>query len=177
MTLANTFRPPSGAAARRGRARRRVQQARFGKNLVCRVTCDRRALAALVPPMLIQPLLENALHYGSQTSSMPLRVSVTAKVVDDWLEVVVANSGRWVEPDKTRSPSTGIRSLRKRLALLVDKAATVDTVIDPDLDGGRVRVVIRIPAILKRPSTDEPDRPPKDSPTAAIDRPAPPATA
>ena len=55
-----------------------VQQARFGKNLVCRVTCDRAALAALVPPRLIQPLLENALKYGSQTSSMPLRVSVTA---------------------------------------------------------------------------------------------------
>ena len=153
-----------------------VQQARFGKNLSCRVTCDRAALAVLVPPMLIQPLLENAFNHGSQTSSMPLRVSVTAKVVDDWLEVVVANSGRWVEPDKTRSPSTGIRSLRKRLALLVDEAATVDTVIDPDLDGGWVRVVIRMPATLK-PQADEPDLITNDSPTAALDRPAPPTTA
>ena len=154
-----------------------VQLARFGKNLSCRLTCDRAALAVLVPPMLIQPLLENAFNYGSQTSSMPLRVSVTATVVDDWLEVVVANSGRWVEPDQTRSPSTGIRSLRKRLALLGDEAATVDTVIDPDLDGGWVRVVIRMPATLKPPSTDEPDQPPNDSPTAALDRPAQPTSA
>jgi hypothetical protein len=65
---------------------------------------------------------------------------------------VVANSGRWVAPDQTRSPSTGIRSLRKRLALLVDEAATVETVIDPDLDGGWVRVVIRMPATLTQPS-------------------------
>ena len=129
-----------------------VQQARFGNNLVCRFSCDRAAHAVIVPPMLIQPILENALHYGAQTSSMPLRVSVTAKVVDGWLEVVVANTGRWVPPDKTRSPSTGIRSLRKRLALLVDEAATVDTVIDPDLDGGWVRVVIRMPATLTQPS-------------------------
>lgn len=135
-----------------------VQQARFGSNLTCSVTCDRAALAALVPPMLIQPLLENAIHYGSQTSSMPLRVSVTAKVVDDWLEVVVANSGRWVPPDNTRSPSTGIRSLRKRLDLLVDASATVDTVIDPDLDGGWVRVVIRLPATLKLHASTETDR-------------------
>jgi len=141
-----------------------VQQARFGKNLVCRVACDRSALAALVPPMLIQPLLENAFHYGGQTSSMPLRVSVTAKVVDDWLEVVVANSGRWVEPDRTRSPSTGIRSLRKRLALLVDDTATVDTVMDPDLDGGWVRVVIRMPATLKLQGADPT---PKPDPAAA----------
>ncbi|MCX7432348.1 MAG: histidine kinase [Planctomycetia bacterium] len=129
-----------------------VQQARFGDNLVCRFSCDRAAHAVIVPPMLIQPILENALHYGAQTSSMPLRVSVTAKVADGWLEVVVANTGRWVPPDKTRSPSTGIRTLRKRLALLVDEAATVDTLIDPDLDGGWVRVVIRMPATLTQPA-------------------------
>jgi sensor histidine kinase YesM len=129
-----------------------IQHARFGDNLVCRFSCDRAAHAAIVPPMLIQPILENALHYGAQTSSMPLRVSVTAKVVDGWLEVVVANTGRWVAPDTTRSPSTGIRSLRKRLALLIDEAATVDTVIDPDLDGGWVRVVIRMPARFTQPA-------------------------
>ena len=129
-----------------------VQQVRFGDNLVCRFSCDRAAHAVIVPPMLIQPILENALHYGAQTSSMPLRVSVTAKVTDGWLEVVVANTGRWVPPDKTRSPSTGIRTLRKRLSLLVDEAATVDTLIDPDLDGGWVRVVIRMPATLTQPS-------------------------
>ena len=129
-----------------------VQQVRFGDNLVCRFSCDRAAHAVIVPPMLIQPILENALHYGAQTSSMPLRVSVTAKVADGWLEVVVANTGRWVPPDKTRSPSTGIRTLRKRLALLVDEAATVDTLIDPDLDGGWVRVVIRMPATLTQPA-------------------------
>ena len=128
-----------------------VQQARFGANLEFRVACDRAAHSVIVPPMLIQPILENALHYGAQTSSMPLKVSVTAKVSDGWLEVVVANTGRWVPPDKGRSPSTGIRSLRKRLALLVDEAATVDTLVDPDLDGGWVRVVIRMPATLTLP--------------------------
>ena len=128
-----------------------VQQARFGDNLICRVSCDRAAHSMLVPPMLIQPLLENALHYGSQTSSMPLKVTVTAKVIEGWLEVVVANTGRWVTPDKTRSPSTGIRSLRKRLALLINEDATVETVVDPDLDGGWVRVVIRMPTTIVQP--------------------------
>jgi LytS/YehU family sensor histidine kinase len=129
-----------------------VQQARFGDNLVCRIACDRAAHSVLVPPMVIQPLLENALHYGAQTSRMPLKVDVTARVTDGRLEVVVANTGRWVPPDTTRSPSTGIRSLRKRLKLLIGEEATVDTVIDPDLDGGWVRVVIRMPARLVQPS-------------------------
>jgi hypothetical protein len=139
-----------------------VQQARFGENLICRVSCDRAAHSMLVPPMLIQPLLENALHYGSQTSSMPLKVNVTAKVIEGWLEVVVANTGRWVTPDNTRSPSTGIRSLRKRLALLINEDATVETVVDPDLDGGWVRVVIRIPTrIIQPPAAMKPTRAPE----------------
>ena len=139
-----------------------VQQARFGENLVCRIACDRAAHSVLVPPMLIQPLLENALHYGAQTSSMPLKVEVTAKVVEGRLEVVVANSGRWLPPDATRSPTTGIRSLRKRLELLIGDDATVDTIIDPDLDGGWVRVVIRMPVLLGQPpAANEPARAPE----------------
>ena len=125
-----------------------VQHARFGDNLVCRVGADRAAQGVLVPPMLIQPLLENALHYGSKTSSMPLRVNVRARVQNGVLEVVVANSGRWMTPDSTRSPSTGIRSLRKRLELLVGDAATVDTHLEPEHDGGWVRVVVRLPSNL-----------------------------
>ena len=128
-----------------------VQSARFGENLVCRIACDRAAHSVLVPPMLIQPLLENALHYGAQTSSMPLKVEVTAKIADGRLEVVIANSGRWVTPDTTRSPSTGIRSLRKRLALLIGDDATIDTIIDPDLDGGWVRIAIRLPTTTSQP--------------------------
>ena len=128
-----------------------VQQRRFGENLVCRITADRAAPRVLVPPMMIQPLLENALHYGAQTSSMPLRVNVRASVKDDVLEVVVANSGRWVPPDPSRSPCTGIRTLRRRLDLLVDNAATVDAMLEPDHDGGWVRVVIRMPSTMKSP--------------------------
>jgi hypothetical protein len=36
---------------------------------------------------------------------------------------------------------------------LINEDATVDTVIDPDLDGGWVRVVIRIPAAIIQPPT------------------------
>lgn len=125
-----------------------VQRARFRDNLVCRVVADRAAHAVLVPPMLIQPLLENALHYGAKTSSMPLRVNVSATVTGGWLEVIVANSGRWVPPDPKRSPGTGIRSIRKRLELVADKTATVDTHLEPDNDGGWVRVVVRLPVTL-----------------------------
>ncbi|MCY3014401.1 MAG: hypothetical protein NT171_06810 [Planctomycetota bacterium] len=92
-------------------------------------------------------------------SSMPLKVNVRASVKDDWLEVVVANSGQWVAPDTTRSPGTGIRSLRRRLELLIDASATVDVQLDPDLDDGWVRIVIRMPANVRAAAADRAGEP------------------
>ncbi|MCY3015151.1 MAG: hypothetical protein NT171_10730 [Planctomycetota bacterium] len=95
----------------------------------------------LVPPMMLQPLLENAFHYGSQSSPMPLNVSVEASVRDGRLCVIVANSGAWVPPDPARSLGSGIQTLRKRLDLLLGPAATVEVVREQ----GWVKIVIRLP--------------------------------
>ena len=135
-----------------------VQKRRFGSNLDCRITADTVAPRVLVPPMMIQPLLENALHYGSKTSDMPLRVTVRAHVHDGWLQVAVVNSGQWVPPDPARSPNTGIHSLRRRLKLLIDETATVDVEPESDNAGDWVRVVIRLPVKPKgRPAVQLPD--------------------
>jgi len=119
-----------------------IQQNRFGADLVCRISCEPEARRVRVPPMMIQPLLENAFHYGPQTSPMPLTVSVEASVRDGQLAVIVANSGSWVPPDPARSIGSGIQTLRKRLELLIGPAATVEVVHEQ----GWVKIVIRLPA-------------------------------
>jgi hypothetical protein len=118
-----------------------IQQSRFGADLVCRISCEPEARSVPVPPMMIQPLLENAFHYGPQTSPMPLDVSVEASVRDGQLAVIVANSGSWVPPDPARSIGSGIQTLRKRLGLLLGPAASVDVVHEQ----GWVKIVIRLP--------------------------------
>lgn len=126
-----------------------VQQARFGAKLDCRIICDRPARGVMVPPMMIQPLLENAITYGMQTTAGLLRVEVSARVAGGVLEVVVANSGAWVAPNSTRSPGTGLNTLRKRLALLIGPAAEVMIETPNGLsragDSSGVRIVIRMP--------------------------------
>jgi hypothetical protein len=119
-----------------------IQQSRFGADLVCRISCEPEARSVLVPPMMLQPLLENAFHYGPQTSPMPLTVSAEAGVRDGQLSVIVANSGSWVPPDPARSIGSGIQTLRKRLELLIGPAATVEVVPEQ----GWVKIVIRLPA-------------------------------
>ncbi len=93
-----------------------VHEARFAGDLSCRVTSSPAARRVPVPPLLLGPLVDNALKYGGRTATGPRSVVVEARVRDDRLVVEVTNTGRWVEPDPARS-GTGLANLRRRLEL------------------------------------------------------------
>lgn len=118
-----------------------MQGVRFGDGLVTRIECDLDVRNVAVPPVMVQPLVENAIKYGGQTADRPIRVDVTARRDEDWLAIEVANSGRWVAPGGRQSTGTGLRSLERRLRLLVGPSASVSH----RQDDGWVRVLIRVP--------------------------------
>jgi len=120
-----------------------VQGVRFGDGLVTRLECDTDARGVAVPPVMVQPLVENAIKYGGESAPRPIRVHVTARRDGDWLVVEVANTGRWVAPGGRHATGTGLHSLERRLQLLVGQAATVT---HGEADGW-VRVVLRIPIL------------------------------
>lgn len=123
-----------------------VQGVRFGDDLVCRIDCDLAARRVLVPPMMIQPLVENAFKYGAKTSPPPLRVAVTARLHDGMLVVEVVNSGAWVPPGSGDSTQVGFRSLMRRLEMLYGGAAFARVTAA----AGEVRVTLRLP-VAPRP--------------------------
>lgn len=118
-----------------------VEKIRFQENFESRIEATPEARAAGVPPALVQPLLENAIKYGQQTSPLPLRVAITAWVAEGKLHLTVENTGRWVEPGLTRSPGIGIANLRKRLYLLYGGQAQVSF----DLPGEVVKAEVFLP--------------------------------
>jgi len=104
------------------------------------------ARASLVPTALVQPLVENAIKYGSMTSPSPLRVTITARTVGDRLWLAVENSGRWVDPpswehELDATSGIGLANLRRRLDLLYGDGARLE-VLTPE---GCVRVEVRLP--------------------------------
>ena len=125
-----------------------IQGMRFGDGLETRIDCDFDAREIPVPPVLVQPLVENAIKYGGQTAPRPIRVRVAVRREGEWLTVDVANAGRWVAPGGGQSTGTGLLSLQRRLQLLVDPAATV-THREED---GWVQVVIRMPVVHAAPA-------------------------
>ena len=122
-----------------------LQRVRFQDGLHCGISCTPEAMRVPVPPMLVQPLLENAFKYGPLSSPTPLRVEVEAAVVSGWLKIRVSNSGDWVPPCAGNSSGIGLANIRRRLFLLCGESASLET----ETVAGTVRVEIRIPAKSK----------------------------
>lgn len=119
-----------------------VQGARFGDALATRIDCDTDARRILVPPVMIQPLVENAIKYGIASGAKPVQVNVSARREAEWLVIEVANTGRWAPPLQRPSTGMGLSSLARRLKLLVGPSATL-THHEAD---GWVHVRVRMPA-------------------------------
>lgn len=100
-----------------------VEKARFRESLVVETYLDPAARQLMVPGVILQPLLENALKYGHLTSPTPLRISLRVEVSSAGsLVVEVSNSGHWVEEPLLRPRhdvgGSGLENLRRRLELL-----------------------------------------------------------
>jgi hypothetical protein len=104
----------------------RLQSQRFGPDLDCLIETSPAALKTSVPPMLIQPLLENAFKFGLKTGPLPLRIEIKASTDREFLVLTVANSGRWL-PYRTDADGhgIGISNLRRRLQLLLGERASL----------------------------------------------------
>ncbi len=121
-----------------------VEKARFRDGIEIESCLDPAANHVLVPGVILQPLLENAVKHGYRTSPRPLRVSLRVECPSPkLLEVVVVNTGRWEPVPRESDPAAGVglENLRHRLGLIYPRGECITT-CERD---GRVIVSLRIP--------------------------------
>jgi len=97
----------------------KLEKIRFEDDLVVEIITSPNCGEALVPELLLQPLVENAVKYGMKTSPMPLRIAIRCTLSEKMLEVEVANTGKWLsdtEPGQDKN-GIGLQNLRQRLNL------------------------------------------------------------
>ena len=70
-----------------------VEQARFGQRLTCTIDSDHQSPAPLVPSMLLQTLLENAVKHGVSQARGPGRIDVIVRTTADQVTLEVRNTG------------------------------------------------------------------------------------
>jgi signal transduction histidine kinase len=109
---------------------------RMGPRLTYSIELEPGLAGCEVPPLLVQPLVENAIRHGLEPKLTGGRVEVVARVQSGQLEVTVSDDGLGFTPDARAG--VGLANLRERLAALYGEAALLR--IEDALPGTRVRV-------------------------------------
>lgn len=116
-----------------------VEQLRFGSRLAVAVRVADDASHAAMPPLLLQPLVENAVKHGIATLLHGGEIEITIERREGRLVVRVDNP---YDPDERRPGSgIGLTNVRGRLDAIFGSAASVKATAE----GGRFSVEVLMP--------------------------------
>jgi hypothetical protein len=101
------------------RAYLELMQVRMGRRLRFSIDCNASLDAIELPPMLLQPLVENAIQHGLEPLIDGGDICIAAIVVGGQLEVTIADSGAGLQPGSGKpGGGVGLSNIRERLATL-----------------------------------------------------------
>ncbi|MEP7296604.1 MAG: histidine kinase [Burkholderiales bacterium] len=115
-----------------------IEQIRFGSRLRVTWELDAEAGAARVPPLLLQPLVENAVRHGIEPADEGGTIRVRTRVKLGRALIAITNT----VPAARSEPGNGIalQNVRERLRLMHDVAAQFETRLEAD--AYRVQIVV-----------------------------------
>lgn len=120
-----------------------IEQSRLGDRLTIVRHIDESVLSALVPSMVWQPLVENAIKHGIAPRKTGGVLTLRARRVDTKLELTIQDNGDGMGRSTPKaSNGVGIRNTMERLELLYPHRHEIRFSNTP---GGGVTVTLRIP--------------------------------
>ena len=119
-----------------------IEQVRFGERLRVERAVDPDAATCRVPPLLLQPLVENAIKHGIQDVVEGGAIRIEARCENGLLRVVVENPVDADAPIR-RGEGVGLENVRRRLAVFGAREAHLAT----NRKGDRFRVTLTLPAL------------------------------
>jgi two-component system sensor histidine kinase AlgZ len=117
-----------------------LEHLRLGDRLVVQWSIDPGAEDALVPPMLLQPLVENAVYHGIEPGIAAGAIEIHIGLEGDRLVVALSNPYH-PEHQHRQGNRMALANIRERLKLHFDVEAKLDT----GVDGDRYRISMVMP--------------------------------
>ena len=104
-----------------------IEQLRFGERLRVRMVITPEARSALVPSLLLQPLIENAIKYAVSPREQGGKIRIGGHVTGGMLQLEVSDDGPGMvnAPRLTNGRGVGIRNTCERLQVLYGERGVV----------------------------------------------------
>ena len=118
-----------------------VEQVRFGERMSVKEEIEPGSLDFILPPLLLQPLVENAVKHGIATLSDRGWIRLQARILNGGLSITIENNFDADAPPP-RKNGVGLVNVKKRLIARYGNAARIDAGVRDDC----YRVQLSLPA-------------------------------
>jgi two-component system, LytTR family, sensor kinase len=125
-----------------------IEKMRFEDRLRTRFDIDPRAASAMVPSLILQPIVENAIKYAVTPNEDGADIIVTAHLTGQNVQITVSDTGPGLHPAgplTTVSTGVGIPNIRERLAQAYGPQHRFDA---REAVGGGYTVMIEVPFLM-----------------------------
>ncbi len=107
-----------------------IERMRFPDRLHYFVNIDATAHGWMIPALIIQPLIENAVKFGVSGTDQPVNIIISAQREGERLRISIANDGRVKRPagaahNRTAGTGTGLINIQERLRALYGQNASL----------------------------------------------------
>ena len=121
--VASTEPIPFSSELEHTRAYLDVEQAQYSKSLI--VDYDTPHTFFRVPPLTLQPIVENAVKHGRDPNAGPLHISIQTRKTDNGSEITVTDNGCGYDPADDSEPHIALKNIRQRLSLMCGGSLTI----------------------------------------------------
>ena len=116
-----------------------VEQAQFEDALF--VEFDTPHTLFRIPPLTLQPIVENAVKHGMTESKDPIHISVITRKTDTANEIIVEDDGPGFKPTDDSEPHIALGNIRQRLEMMCKGSLDISP---REGDGTSVKITIPI---------------------------------
>jgi LytS/YehU family sensor histidine kinase len=119
-----------------------IEKVRFPSRLNAVFDVPHALGSARVPPLILQPIIENAIKHGVARTAQPVTLTVSAREADDRLVITVDNDGGGEEVRDTHGTGVGLVNVCERLEARFGGEAECE---HARMAGGGYRVTLSMP--------------------------------
>jgi len=119
-----------------------IEKVRFGHRLTTSIEYDEASLSMRLPPMVLQPIVENAIKFGLYDTTEAVCIAIRARAENNYVLITVENP---FDPETTRPKQQGagfgLSSIQRRLYLLFARGDLLETRVENHL----FTTIVKIP--------------------------------